>query len=632
MRDLEFMVRASARALEYRAVQPIDEWAAENIRLPSNTSEPGLYNPSRAPYQRQILRDLSPTSPVRQITLVWGSQNGKTTVENLGMAFYMKENPAPIGFGFSDEGNLRNYVKHKFDPLLEANPEIKGVLRAAGGKGTGDSLDGKTFPGGFIKFFSGKSAAALRSDSFMVVFGDELDEWGMTKDGDPVKLLQKRTNTFGDRAKICLSSTPKNASPITEILKGTTFNKYHLKCPCCGSMFTLEMDNFHWSADGGHVTEAWFECPECSNIIRNEDKLTLLSPEHGARWIPTNTKADPTSQGYYLPTFYAPVGWIDWREIAQEYYEACLTESGVDHEKMTTFYNTILGLPYIVGSESSDGRVAYEKSLTSPYRRGRIPSWVSFITTGGDVQGNRIEVTVMGWGFRGRHIAIDHLVLMNGPDDDIEMIDCTAWREYRDQVLEATWEREDGLVMRSLANGLDRSFKPDTVAAFWLSLDLETRERMFPVRGYDAMSGLVPSRKFVKKEGLSGSCFWDVPVSNIKRQVYTHLRLNDNSDGTVAFMPHYPADYDQEFYMQLFSEFETVERGKPVWKKSRDRNEVLDTHVYNYGMFYLMGLGQLTDEDWEGIAASQDMQMERHEEVRRGDRRSRRQRSGGIVI
>ena len=97
----------------------------------------------------------------------------------------------------------------------------------------------------------------------------------------------------------------------------------------------------------------------------------------------------------------------------------------------------------------------------------------------------------------------------------------------------------------------------------------------------------------------------------------------------VAFMPFYPADFDEEFYMQLFAENEVMENKKLVWKKNRDRNEILDTHVYNYAMFYLLGLGQYRDDDWIGTAEAQK------EFVARGNRVQqvvRRQYSEGVSL
>ena len=126
------------------------------------------------------------------------------------------------------------------------------------------------------------------------------------------------------------------------------------------------------------------------------------------------------------------------------------------------------------------------------------------------------------------------------------------------------------------------------------------------------MTGFIPSKKFDRREGLHDAAYWDVPTSPLKRQIFDHLRLKDNENGTVAFMPFYPADFDEEFYMQLFSENEVLQNKKLVWVPNRKRNEILDTHVYNYAMFYLLGLGQNNDEDWLGIAEAQREMVKRN--------------------
>lgn len=616
----DWVLDAFADSIFFHEADPIDVWAEKNVMLPTNTSEPGRYSADRCPYQREILQVMSPESPVNHVTLCWGSQNGKTTCENNIMFYYMDEYPAPMAFGFSDDNNLKEYIKKKFDPSLEANPQIKNRLRAAGGsKSSGNTLTSKIFPGGFIKFLSGKSEASLRSDSVMIFIGDELDAWGITKGGDPIALAEQRTNTFGSRAKICLSSTPLNESIIYNDLEKSTNKHFMVPCPCCNELMEFDMDNFRWAEENGRVIKAWMECPHCHNMIFNEDKVDLLPK---GKWVATNPNADPQHQGYYLPTFYAPVGWKSFKKIASEYYNARYGNNGsVDYNLMTTFYNTVLAKPYIVGSESQDWRILSEKSLDSPYQRGKIPSWVNILTTGSDVQGNRIETTLMGWGFRGRHIPIDHYVFYIEQDQNMEMLDNPAWTKYVQLILNGTWFREDGLEMTALANAIDRSYKSTVISEFYITLSAEERERCFPVRGYERMTGFIPTLKYDKREGLRDARYWDVPVNPLKRQVYDHLALKDNDEGTVAFMPIYPADYDQEFYMQLFSETEVLENKKLIWKKNRDRNEILDTHVYNYAMFYQLGLGTFKDEDWLALAEAQREQLENPQRVMLQQRR-----------
>lgn len=615
-----------SEGIVYKRPKALLQWVEENISMPSNTTEKGRYRGDRCPYQKQPQMDMSPDSPVQSLVLCFGSQTGKTTIEGNAMCYYTVENPAPMVFGFSDDANLREYVRKKFDPLLDANPVVKERLKAVGGRGSGNTLTSKLFPGGFIKFVSGKSEASLRSDSAMLFFADELDAWGVTKGGDPIQLIDARLTTFGSRAKKIMSSTPLNDSLIYKELQKTTNNHFMVPCPCCGKDMEFNMDNFRYNVEEGTVTEAWMECPECHNIIRNEDKLTMLPKGH---WVPTNPKADPLEQGYYLPTFYAPVGWKSWRQIAKQYVAAQDEAKESRYDKMTAFYNTILAMPYIIGSGSQEWRDLYDRALESEYRRGFIPEWVNVLTTGSDVQANRIETTIMGWGFRGRHIPIDHYVFHLGDQEDMEMLDNSAWTAYRDRILNGRWTREDGFVMQSFANALDRSYKSSTVAQFYISLSAQEKDVCYPIRGYERMTGFIPSKKFDKREGLRDAAYWDVPVSPLKRQVYDHLRMKDDAEGMVAFMPFYPADYDEEFYMQLFSENEVMENRKLVWKQNRDRNEILDTHVYNYAMFYLLGLGQNKDEDWLGMAEAQ------REFVRRGNKpiqAYRRTYSEGVSI
>ena len=83
-----FLREQTQNLLEPAKRQTIPEWMAENFRLPSDTSEPGLYNPKRAPYQVEVLEAMSPQNPARQINLCFGTQMGKTISEVGGMGYY----------------------------------------------------------------------------------------------------------------------------------------------------------------------------------------------------------------------------------------------------------------------------------------------------------------------------------------------------------------------------------------------------------------------------------------------------------------------------------------------------------------------------------------------------------------
>ena len=158
-------------------------------------------------------------------------------------------------------------------------------------------MKSKIFPGGFIKFLSGKSESSMRSDTVRIVIADEVDGMGVTKGGDVRSLLRKRTNTFKHSSKICMSSTPLNNGIIYTYLKESTYNKYYVPCPCCGKMITLSRDTLKWklTEDTDTVYDAWMECPECKGVIRNEDKITM---DPKGEWRAYNPKPEPSMQRY----------------------------------------------------------------------------------------------------------------------------------------------------------------------------------------------------------------------------------------------------------------------------------------------------------------------------------------------
>ena len=82
--------------------------------------------------------------------------------------------------------------------------------------------------------------------------------------------------------------------------------------------------------------------------------------------------------------------------------------------------------------------------------------------------------------------------------------------------------------------------------------------------------------------------------------------MKKDSDAVYSY-EEFPDGYSEEFYSQLISEHLILnpKTNLQQWEKIRDRNEILDTHVYNYAMCYVAGLDGLLDEDWDSLAAEQ---------------------------
>lgn len=628
--DIQWLKNVASSYLSPPVNEDIPTWASHAFFLPSETSEPGLYNVNRAPYQYEILKAMSPKSHVREVVLSWGAQMGKTICEQIGMQYYMAAYPRPQAFAFSNDGELKAFVKTKFNPYLAVNSEVKRVL-GRNTRTSGDTLDEKLYPGGFLRFISANTEANMRSYSVAVLFADEIDTYpsDVGGNGSPILQLKKRTNAFADTRKIIFSSTPANSdSKILSLMEESTYNKYFVKCPHCQNLFTFEFENFHYdtNAEGKTVTDAWFDCPSCGLVFHNGDKTELLKAENGAKWMSTNTSASEDRQGFFLPSFYAPVGWLSWMDIAQEYLDAINASEEDRLFRLIAFNNTVLCRQFNEVGDRPEERPLIQRGADSLYKRGIAPNWVDVITTGADVQKNRVEVTVMGWGKRLRHIPIDHYIIALPPKQEITDLNNIVWKEYKERIIDGVWEREDGCVLQSVANALDRGYESRTIDNFYRAV---ASERLCPVRGVSLPKGtsVTPSLKHAHTQrGADATPYYDVPVDQIKRVVYQSL-LADRTYENYLYTD-FPQGYSTEFFDQLLSEHIVVNRktGLEQWEKIRDRNEVLDCFVYNFAMIYLLQVDSLTDEEWDELAQSHAIAEQIPEEARQEARTLRRRR------
>ena len=599
------LIEAVVLALEAPPEEDIPTWLGENLYLPSDTAEPGIYNPDRAPYQRYVLQCASPSNPTRRITLCFGTQMGKTLIEEGIMSYYIAHSPRPQAFAFSNRGELDEFVKLKFDPLLNANPVIKAKF-GAGTNRSGNTLAEKQYPGGFIRFVPANVEASMRSYSVSVLIMDEKDTYPLDvgRNGDPGTQLLSRTDAFHEQRKIIESSTPGNEeSHILSDLEKSTYNLFYVPCPHCNEMITLEWENIHYTEEEAQntkvVKDVHMVCPKCGGKIYNVDKDYMLPL---GEWRASNKLANTEHQGFLLPSLYAPVGWLSWESLAQQYSDAMneKTESK-KRTALIAFYNTKLCRQYKVGMDKPQALSLWEKSKDSPYLRGTIPEWVGMITTATDVQKNRLETVLMGWGKRGRHIAFEHRVFLLSPNEAMTDTENSAWTAYTNEILYGSFQREDGILLNSVANAIDTGYLTDTINTYYEKYGNST---VMPVKGEVkgfAPGECMPVQKFRNNRTI---VYYQVPVENIKFNVYGSL-TKEVDDGYEKFESC--SDYSREWWEQLCAESLkwNANTKRYEWMKDRDRNEILDCFVYNYGAYYYLKINALTEEDWEMIFDNQ---------------------------
>ena len=620
----EWMWEQALVILEPQPLMTVSEFVEGRLILPNSASEPGPYRVSRTPYAKEPMDACSPSSKYRKIVLYTGTQLMKTQLELNVVYFYIINSPTSILFVFPNDREGKLMVKTRVNPMIDDNEDLKKRIGSTRSNSKGDTAVFKEFTGGFLKLASGESSSSLKSTPCQVVIIDELDEMpdNVKGQGTVISLATERTNTFAGREKIIISSTTTNEnSKIDAEYKTTDQRHCFVPCPHCHELIEFEWHNFHWKAEGSSVKQVWYECPVCHKRIDEHHKRAMLNKN---KWIPTATEpTDPTSVGFWLPGLYSP--WKSWHNIVGDFLLARADADHGKHARMTAFYNNVLAKPYTIASERPDWNLLFNLSRGSGYSRcsssdDLIPNDVLVLTSGADIQENRIEVEIRGWGRNGRSWSIDYRIFLCSPGETTKDVNSHVWEQYNREILQGIFTREDGTRLQISANAMDRGHNTAQVNAFWGRV---SNDRFHLVRGYDVLRSPISSVKedkggqdrSGKTKQYRGSAYkyFDVGTNMLKSEIYSNLTLLEqtNDRGEVIrdtpFVMRFPNDYDDEFFKQM-----TAEEWRPPenrrrfgrWETIRDRNEALDCAVYNLAMWYKLEMYRFTSREYDALEES----------------------------
>ena len=583
----------------------ISEYVDGHLYIPPPAQFAGMYRLDLTPYAKEMMDECSPTSPAREIVMCTGTQMSKTQIILNGIAYYIENDPTSMLIGFPNEKEGKQFVRTRIDPMIDYNPFLKERIGTSRKGASGSTTDYKEFPGGFLKRATGEAASSFMSTMCRIVWLDEYDAFppNIQGKGSGKTLAEQRTATYRGREKIVASSTPTNEdSQILALLENTDKRHYFLESPN-GTLFELEWSGFHWRAEGQNVKEVWFEVPETGERI---DEYMLPRLLAGGRWIPTNTKpTDPTSVGFWISGLYSP--FRSWRDTVAAFIKAQDAQERGDHGGMTSFYNNILALPYEPATARPDAEkmMLWAQSKEYGYKRysnaGSFPKDVLFLTSGTDVQMDRLECEIKGWCRNGKSRSLEYYVFPAGAGKTIMDLDANCWKEYREKVLNTRYLREDGVELGVAFNAIDRSFKPEIIQAFAESVDPRC-ERVIPVRGVDnqkiAISDLRVGKMTYPGNVVKRVMYRNVGVSELKGEAYSNFRLPYTDKGAVCM---FCEDYPPEIFTQLtVEEYIPGGRGrKGYWDSRNRRNEAIDCHVYNMAMWYYSGAHAWKEEDYD---------------------------------
>lgn len=556
----------------------VSQWADTHRMLSQKAaSEPGRWRTDRTPYLRAIMDALSASSPAQRIVFEKGAQIGATESGLNWIGYVIHQAPGPMLSVQPTVDMAKRYSKQRMAPMIEESESLRALVSDPRERDSGNTVLAKEFPGGVLVMTGANSAVGLRSMPARYVFLDEVDGYpgDVDGEGDPVALAEARTRTF-QRRKVYMVSTPTIAgrSRIEREFSKSDQRRFFLPCPECDHFQTLKFANLKW--EKGDPKSAQYVCEECGCLLGEQHKTEMLRK---GEWRAT-AEGDGRTIGFHLSSLYSPVGWMSWVEIAQRWEAA----QG-DPDLLKEFINTVLGEVWQARGDAPEWDAVYRQK--EQYRAGTVPRGALVLFGGVDVQKDRLEVGVWGFGRNRQRWMIEHRVLP-GPTNRPEV-----WSDLA-KMFDETWPHECGTEMAVRDWGIDSgAFAPD-VGQF--VRHHQGRGNVFAMDGLDrydaaflgvgALDLTVNGKKL--KRGLKTL---KIGASYCKQELVGQLGLH-KPEGDEPYPPgfvHLPTDITEDQVKQLTSESLMTKmvkgRQKREWQIIEGRrNEVLDCANYARGL------------------------------------------------
>lgn len=559
-------------------------WAEQRRRLSPEASakKGGAFSFRDAPWQRDVLDSIVDRT-VGSVVLIWASQTaGKTETINNMVGYMIDVDPCPI-LSMQPTGEMaETYSKDRLVPMIRDTPSLVGKVKDPRSRDSGNTILHKKFPGGHITIVGSNAPAALASRPIRAVFFDEVDRYPPSAgtEGDPVFLAEKRTESFSDAITI-KTSTPTTTGYSRIEKEFATSDKRYWFCPCpkCGHWQTLEWGMVRWQNDDPDT--ARIECKECRELLTEDQRQAMV---RAGVWRATAEFRGVV--GYHMNGIYClfpPKRRFKTRlaQMVTDFLDA--KRKGKQTLKVWT--NTFLAQTWDDDVQRVD--VVTLSNRTESWGE-KLPDPVCLLTMQCDVQANRIEGEIVGWGIGEESWGIERFVVTSSPFKPESWAKLDEYRAKKYETKSGVWLPISACGIDSGGNAKGFGFAR-AVYAYVLRRKQAGRGQsgVIAIKG-SAVVGAPLATEHMQPNGVN---LLLVGTDRAKSILMERLKMTEPGPG---FM-HFPADYGDDFFEQLCAEELKFKEGRRQWVKVRDRNEALDIRVYS------LALIDLLNPNWDSL-------------------------------
>lgn len=527
--------------------------------------------------------------------------------------FFMHQDPLPIIFVQPTQELAEAFAKERLDPAIAASPELRALIKTPRAGSNANTLTHKEAPGSHLNLVGSHAPGDLASRPCGVVLADEINKFPASAgdEGDPLKLVEERASTYlnvgrGKLVRTC-SPTVKGDCRIGREYVASDQRRCFLACPHCGDELVLGWRHVKWEKvladgtvtldvdDGQQVREhrpatAGILCDGCGVLWSEEDRKAALralahAPDHGWRqtrpFVCCELQQAPSewnAAGRSLctvcgePSAYAGhAGFHASKLYSTRHRLGTLVAEFLDAkgspEDLRKFVNTGLAEQWEPAGASIDASGFRDRA--EAYGPDDLPEAVLAVTGFCDVQGDRLEVQLVGWGADEEAWPFVYEVVREDPAQP------AAWAEL-DALIAREFKTRDGRVLRVGAFGVDTG--GNHTAQVHSYCRRRRARRVFACKGMSGNKPLWPTNAIRSK---SNDHLWMLGVDTGKDALFGRLKITEPGPGFI----HFPAldEFGEHYFAMLTAERREVRKragqSYTAWVPIRDRNEALDTFV-----------------------------------------------------
>ena len=548
--------------LRARPQQSVAEWG-QGERHIEVSPLPGPMDNEVTPHLIGLM-ELYSQEHLRELFLAGGSQSAKTDMMHTCWGWAAVHEPGPALIAMQDRDTGSETLSDRLIPMIDGTPSLR-VLKT---KNPDDiSMRRIRLRTGMRTYLAwANSEGRLASKPIRYGFFDEVDLWPEAS----IRKGRARFRAFSDSYKIieaCTSSTEGGRIWQARKLAQVLIDFWPV-CPRCGEAHLMDFANIRWAPDVVDPAKlatkgsAWYQCPHCDATWDEEDRneavrlaAALHDPPHVWHgWRPREGGVDIRTAAIvwaHIPPLISR--FVPFAQIAQAYLMTLVEPSAAN---LQYYYCDCLGLPV---PEDAEGEAVQEKDLYGRRQayapdgaRWQVPMAAVVLTADADVQANRLEVEVVGWGEGHESWGIEYRVFHGDTSKD------QVWKQLHDWAQDSTWRHESGADLPIIRLGIDLGYRTDQASKFVRKSRKYLAHKGSNTRGLP----LVP-----RKPGRSRR--YKVPYYELGTDTGKDLLMSWlGAEGVGPRRCHFPMSYDFEYFRMLCAERPKKEKNRKIGRAS----------------------------------------------------------------